>query len=112
LRAVIAAIEKAHAKRFQTDPKLHELIEAAFNQNWAITYQHRQKIEKSLTAIMSQGNREGEFRVEEPDLAAILAHSACLRFCHPSLSIECPRELDLGVVAAARGRCLLGRLSA
>jgi hypothetical protein len=66
--------------------------------------QYVKKIEKSLTAIMSQGNREGEFRVEEPDLAAILVHSACLRFCHPSLSIECPRELDLGVAAAARGR--------
>lgn len=92
LRAVIAAIEKAHAKRFQTNPKLHELIEAAFNENWAIAYQHRQKIEKSLTAIISQGNREGAFRVEEPDVAAILVHSACLRFCHPGLLIECARE--------------------
>ena len=53
LRAVIAAIEKAHAKRLQANPKLHELIEAAFNENWAIAYQHRQKIEKSLTAIIS-----------------------------------------------------------
>ena len=89
LRAAIAAIEKAHAQRYQNKRKLHELVETAFNENWTIVYEHRQKIEKSLTEIISQGDRDGEFHVEESDVAAILVHSACLRFCHPRLLVEC-----------------------
>jgi len=92
LRATIALIEKANTRRFQNNRKLHELFETAFNENWTIVHEHRQKIEKSLTEIMFQGNREGEFHVEESDDAAILVHSVCFRFCHPRLLVECAHE--------------------
>jgi AcrR family transcriptional regulator len=92
LHATIALIEKANTQRFQNNRKLHELFETAFNENWTIVHEHRQKIEKSLTEIMFQGNREGEFHVEESDDTAILVHSVCFRFCHPRLLVECAHE--------------------
>src|SRR5271166_1367304 len=92
LRATIAAIERANAQRFQSNRKLHELVEMAFNENWPIVYEHGRRIEKSLTEIIAQGNRDGDLHAQESDVAAILVHSACLRFSHPRLWVECAQE--------------------
>jgi len=89
LRESIVAIERINTRRFAANPKLHELVETALNENWPIVRQHTEKIEKSLTEIVSQGKRDGEWHVEDDDLAAMLVRSACLRFCHPRLLVEC-----------------------
>ncbi|PNG26266.1 TetR/AcrR family transcriptional regulator [Methylocella silvestris] len=83
LRACITAIEESNARRFLFDQKLHELIEAAFDEDWPSTADHLETIEKSLSGIIAQGAREGEFRVNDSDLAAILVHNACVRPPHP-----------------------------
>ena len=92
LRASIATIEKLNAQRFASDCKLHELLETAFDENWAIVREHRQKLDELLTKIISQGDRNGEFHVADCELAAILVRSACVRFYHPRLMVACAEE--------------------
>jgi AcrR family transcriptional regulator len=92
LRASITEIEKQNAQRFLDNRKLHELVEAAFNENWPIVREHVQKLNDTLAEIISRGNKDGEFHVEDCELAAILVRSACLRFCHPRLMIECAQD--------------------
>jgi AcrR family transcriptional regulator len=92
LRAFLAAIEKANADRFLANPKLHDLVETAFNENWPVANDHVEKLTKVLTEIVSQGDREGDFQVGDCDLAAILVRSACIRFHHPRLMVECAQE--------------------
>jgi AcrR family transcriptional regulator len=92
LRASIAAIEKQNARRFLENRKLHELVETAFNENWPIVHEHVQKLNDALAAIIAHGNDEGEFHVEDCELAAILVRSACIRFCHPRLMVECAQD--------------------
>jgi AcrR family transcriptional regulator len=88
LRATIATIEKLNAQRFASNQKLHELLEKAFTENWPLAREHIQRLDKSLTMIISQGNEKGEFHVEDHELAAILVRSACLRFYHPRIMVE------------------------
>ncbi|PNG27322.1 TetR/AcrR family transcriptional regulator [Methylocella silvestris] len=92
LRSAIAALEKANAQRFVANRKLHELLETAFNENWPIVQDHSKKLNKVLTNIISEGNSAGEFHVSDCELAAILVRSACIRFCHPRLMVECAQE--------------------
>ena len=92
LRASIVAIEKGNAQRFLENRKLHELIETAFNENWPVARGHAQKLNESLAEIITRGNEKGEFHAEDCDLAAILVRSACLRFCHPRLMVECAQD--------------------
>ena len=92
LRASIAAIEKNNAQRFLDNRKLHELVETAFNENWPIVRDHVEKLNGALATIIAQGNEAGEFHVEDCDLAAMLVRSACLRFCHPRLMVECAQD--------------------
>ncbi|WP_374305315.1 TetR/AcrR family transcriptional regulator [Methylocella sp.] len=92
LRAAIASLEKANAQRFVANRKLHELLETAFNESWPIVQQHSSALNASLSAIVGEGVRVGEFRIDDCDLAAILVRSACVRFCHPRLMVECAQE--------------------
>ena len=92
LRASILAIEKQNANRFLESRKLHELVEAAFTENWPVAREHAQKLNDSLAEIISRGNESGEFHFEDCGLAAILVRTACLRFCHPRVMIECAQD--------------------
>jgi AcrR family transcriptional regulator len=89
LRACIAAIEKANARRFAFNRKLQELLETAFNENWGIVREHVQNLDQSLAEIISQGNRDGEFHVEDCEREAILVRGACVQFCHPWFTVDC-----------------------
>lgn len=91
-RAFLLAIEKTTKDRFCSARKLHDLVEKAFSENWSIAHDHIEKIIKLLSEIISQGEREGDFAVSDCGLAAILVHSACIRFCHPRLLVECAQD--------------------
>lgn len=88
LRAYMAAIEKANADRFLCRPKLHALFETAFSQSWPVARDHIEKITQSLSEIIAQGNRDGEFAIGDCDLAATLVCRVCVRFWHPRLMVE------------------------
>ena len=88
LRAVLDAIETANEGRFVSNRKLHQLLEAAFSENWRAARDHVEKVIDSLCEIISQGVRDGEFAVDDCQLAAILVHGACVRFWHPRLMME------------------------
>jgi AcrR family transcriptional regulator len=92
LRTVIIAIEKLNAERFISDRKLHELFETAYNENWPLVREHIQRTDKILAQIIAQGMAANEFRNGDPELAAVLVRSACIRFCHPRLMVECAQE--------------------
>ena len=92
LRAFLAALEAANDNRFLSNRKLHDLLETAFSENWAIARDHVEKITRQLCEIISEGSRDGEFAVDDCDLTAILVRSACMRFWHPRLMVECAEE--------------------
>lgn len=92
LRAAIAAIERRNAQLFLQNPKLHELVEAAFNENWATAHEHLDRLNAALAEIIARGVAAGEFHVQNCELAAILVRSACLRFCNPRLVVECAQD--------------------
>jgi len=92
LRSLIASIEDLNARRFLSDRKLHELFETAHNENWPITSEHYEKMDQILAQIIRQGMAAGEFRAGDAELAAILVRSACMRYCHPRLMVECAQD--------------------
>jgi AcrR family transcriptional regulator len=88
LRDAIATIEMSNAQRFTSNPKLHQLLEVAFDENWPLAREYTQCLDKSLMGIISQGKEQGEFAVCDCELAAVLVRSACIRFYHPRVMAE------------------------
>ncbi len=111
LRALLGAIETANQGRFISDRKLHRLLEASFSENWRAARDHVERVIDLLGEIISQGVRDGEFGVDDCQLAAILVHDACVRFWHPRLMMEGPEAprptldqmLDFCLAALAQG---------
>jgi AcrR family transcriptional regulator len=89
LRALVTTNEAMNAARYVRDRKLHEMVEAALNENWPIIAEHIQNIDESLEIVIASGVQSGEFAPREPKLGARLVHTACIRYCHPRLMVEC-----------------------
>ena len=92
IRNLIGAVGKTHRKQYMFDRKLHDLIEAAIAENWAIMRRHNERMAAILEQIIASGMASGEFPLGDATLAARLVNTACLRFSHPRLIVEYEEE--------------------
>ena len=81
---MIGSIEKTHHKQYMSDRKLHDLIEAAITENWAIMRRHNERMAAILEQIIASGMASGEFPLGDATLAARLVNT----FSHPPLIVE------------------------
>jgi len=89
LRAFIRTMEAMNAERYISDRKLHDMVESALNENWPICKQHIELLAGSMARIIADGMASGEFAPGDPELATKQVQSACIRYCHPRLMVEC-----------------------
>jgi AcrR family transcriptional regulator len=92
IRNLIGSVGKTHRKQYMFDRKLHDLIEAAIAENWAIMRRHNERMAAILEQIIASGMASGEFPLGDATLAARLVNTACLRFSHPRLIVEYEEE--------------------
>ena len=89
LRAMIVANEAMNAERYVADRKLHDVVEAALVENWPIIDDHIDYVDALLENVIRDGMARGEFAAGDPKFAARLVHTACVRYCHPRMLVEC-----------------------
>jgi AcrR family transcriptional regulator len=89
LRALILSNEAMNAERYVVDRKLHDMVEAAVDENWPIVSDHIDRIAAVIEEIVRSGMESGEFAKGDAQLAARLVHTSCIRYCHPRLMVEC-----------------------
>ena len=94
IRNLIGAVEKTHHKQYMFDRKLHDLIDAAISENWAIMRRHNECVAAILEQIIASGMASGEFPPGDATLVAGLVNTACIRFSHPRLIVEFEQELE------------------
>lgn len=81
--------ETMNRDRYVVDRKLHDMVEAAIAEHWPIIADHIAHIDAALERIIASGMESGELRRGDARLAARLVHTACIRYCHPRLQVEC-----------------------
>jgi AcrR family transcriptional regulator len=89
LGALILANEAMNAERYVADRKIHDMVEAALVENWPIVSEHIDRIDAVLEGVIASGMMSGEFAKGDATLAAKLVHTACARYFHPRLMVEC-----------------------
>ena len=92
IRNLFSSVEKTHRKLFMYDRKLHDLIDAAITENWAIMRRHTERMAAILEQIIASGMASNEFPKGDAALASRLVNTACIRFCHPRLIVEYEQE--------------------
>jgi len=88
IRNLIEAVEKTYQKQYKFDRKLHDLIDAAISENWAIIRRHNERMTAILEQIIASGMASGEFPQGDATLATGLVYTACIRFRDPRLILE------------------------
>ena len=89
LRALVITIETMNAARYVSDRKLHDMVKSALNENWPIIAEHIDNIDQLIEIVVASGMKSGEFAAGDAKLGARLVHTACVRYCHPRLMVEC-----------------------
>lgn len=89
LRALVLGNESMNAERYLADRKLHDMVEAALDEHWPAIDEHIDRIDALFESVIASGMETGEFARGDPRLGAKLLHTACIRFCHPRLMVEC-----------------------
>ena len=92
LRNLIASVESRNSLRSLNDPKLHELFQPAYDENWPMVHEHSKRMDRILEEVIRQGMAAGEFRADDAALAAIRFLRACIRSCDPRLMVECAHD--------------------
>ncbi len=94
VRQFIATVHKMNNERYIADVRMHEMVAAAMRDSWPIIHQHVQKLDRIMAEIIHDGIASGDFRVTDPQIASRCVHTAIMRFCNPSIMMEC---LDMDV---------------
>lgn len=111
LRQLVKSNQSMNAERYVVDRKLHDMVEAAIEENWPAIDEHIQRIEAIFERVIASGMEAGEFRRGDARLAAKLVCGACIRYCHPRLMVEfadypeptCDQMVDFCLAALRAG---------
>lgn len=111
LRRLVQNNHTMNAERYVVDRKLHDMVEAAIEENWPTIDEHIQRIESIFQRVIAAGMEAGEFRVGDARLSAKLVCGACIRYCHPRLMVEfadypeptCDQMVDFCLAALRAG---------
>ena len=87
---MITALHRDCLERCEAFPRMHEMVEAAMTESWAVCRRHVDTIVAVFERVIAQGVREGEFEAADPVLAANCVYAAIVRYSHPVLVSQCP----------------------
>ncbi|RWX79256.1 TetR/AcrR family transcriptional regulator [Neorhizobium lilium] len=71
------------------EKKVHEMVVVAIEQNWPVIEAHIERLRLLVERMITEGIAAGEFREQEPALAAECFMSATVILCHPQLVAKC-----------------------
>jgi AcrR family transcriptional regulator len=89
LRELLVTVEKMTAERYIGERKLHEMVAFALSENWPIVEEHITHMRAIIEGIVRDGVASGEFAPVDAVLAGALVYTACIRWAHPGLMVEC-----------------------
>lgn len=88
LRQLVKSNQAMNAERYVGDRKIHDMVQAAIEENWPTIDEHIHRIEAIFERVVASGMESGEFRRGDAGLAGKLVCRACIRYCHPRLMVE------------------------
>jgi AcrR family transcriptional regulator len=89
LDQLLTAVHHHNKMTLVKERRMHDLIVAATQENWAIIKEHIERMVTIFEAIIRQGIEAGEFEVEDAAEAARAVKSAFMPFFHPILIEHC-----------------------
>ncbi|MDA9431957.1 TetR/AcrR family transcriptional regulator [Bradyrhizobium sp. CCBAU 51627] len=88
-RELLTTVHRMNTERYVGDNKLHEMVEIAMQEDWAVCVNHMECIAGVVGQMIAQGVASGEFEAPDLQLASMCACTAMMRFFHPQMIAQC-----------------------
>ena len=93
LRDMIATMHRMNAALYTDELRMHEMVERALSESWQVVHGHLERKNAIFQRVVGDGIETGEFRPADPVIASRCVQVALIRFCHPTLLVQCAGEL-------------------
>ncbi|MCD7108086.1 TetR family transcriptional regulator [Rhizobium sp. DKSPLA3] len=71
------------------EEKVHEMVVVAIERDWHVIERHIDRVNDLITQIIAEGIAAGEFRNQDPLVAAKCFSAATVTLCHPQMVAQC-----------------------
>ncbi|MCO5731749.1 TetR/AcrR family transcriptional regulator [Rhizobium sp. SSA_523] len=85
LKQHLILVHKMTVETMLDEEKVHEMVVVAMDQQWPVIQEHLQQIRLVVTDLIREGIAAGEFRDQNPVLAAESFMCCGVTLCHPEL---------------------------
>ncbi|MBT9369123.1 TetR/AcrR family transcriptional regulator [Rhizobium sp. CSW-27] len=85
LKSHLALMHRITIETMLEEERVHEMVLVALDQQWAVIEEHLTRIRHLLAGIIRQGIEAGEFRQQDPMVAAECFMCFGVTLCHPQL---------------------------
>lgn len=71
------------------EQKVHEMVIVAIERDWHVIEKHVDRLHQVYAGIIREGIEAGEFRQQDPDVAARCFGASTVTLCHPQMVAQC-----------------------
>jgi AcrR family transcriptional regulator len=90
LRAIALAMHRNNKAMLTHEKRIHDMVEAAMNENWGVIEVHIRKMEEYFARLVREGQAAGEFKPDlDPAHMGIALEDLFLCLFHPTLIAQC-----------------------
>jgi AcrR family transcriptional regulator len=89
LRRYVLDQHKLTMETMMDQEKVHEMVIVAIERDWHVIEQHIDRVNGLVAEIIAQGIAAGEFREQDPEIAAKCFGAATVTLCHPQMAAQC-----------------------
>jgi AcrR family transcriptional regulator len=92
LRDVLLALNAFNKSRYTAERRMHEMVEVAMEENWAVIQEHMAFLVGCLAKLINEGIAQGELRPQADVMrTALLVKKSCSCILHPMMIAESER---------------------
>jgi len=92
LKQFLIELHRFNRSRYIGERRVHEMVEAAMEENWAAVEAHMRFVVERIGMIVADGVASGEFRACDVPSTALTIKSACSCLLHPMMIAECMKH--------------------
>jgi AcrR family transcriptional regulator len=99
LTKFIELIARHTAETYVQEKKVHDMVVVALEEQWGSIERHLQVTTVMIADIIASGIASGEFRRQDPELAAKCVHCALAGLKHPVVVAQCRNDPEMATPA-------------
>jgi AcrR family transcriptional regulator len=92
LKTLLIELHRFNRSRFIGERRVHDMVEAAMEENWAAVEAHLTYVIEHIAMIIADGVQSGEFRPCDIPATAMTVKNTCASILHPMMIAECMRH--------------------